>query len=150
MILQYPDERLRQVSEPITDLSEVPAIVAAMQAELRLCHINGMGTLGLAAIQIGIAKRVVIVFQGGHQVVLVNPIIVKQQGVQTVRDGCLSVQGGRYFRGRTRPRWLQVNYLDMQGAAKTRRADGLHAAALAHELEHLDGVLFLDVFGKAA
>lgn len=150
MILQYPDERLRQVSEPITDFSEVPAIVAAIQDELRLCHINGIRTLGLAAIQIGIAKRVVLVFQGGNEVILVNPVIVKQQGLQTVRDGCLSVQWGRFFKGRTRPRWLQVDYQDAAGEMHTRRAEGLNAAVLAHELEHLDGVMFLDVFGRAA
>lgn len=147
MILQYPDPRLRQVSEPITDFTEVPAILEQMRAALKQPGVPG--ALGLAAIQIGIAKRVVLVFQGGHEVVLVNPVIAKKQGLQTVRDGCLSVQHGRFFKGRTRPRWLQVDYQEADGTSKTRRAEGLHAAAIAHEVEHLDGVMFFDVFGSA-
>lgn len=147
MILQHPDPRLRVVSDEVTDFAEVPAIVEQMRQALKEPGV--VRSLGLAAIQIGIAKRVVLVFQGGNEVILVNPVIVKQQGIQTVRDGCLSVQYGRFFKGRTRPRWVQVNYQDEAGAMHTRRAAGIHAAAIAHELDHLDGELFIDALLRA-
>lgn len=144
MILQHPDERLRQVSTKVTDFSEVPQIVAAMKSAIRVCEITGTKTLGLAAIQIGIPKCVVMVKQGGQLWVLVNPVIVKQQGVQTVNDGCLSVKCGTEFKVRTRPRWVQVDYQNEGGFFKTRRAEGIHAAAIAHEIDHLFGILFND------
>ena len=146
-IIQHPDPRLRHKSMPVTDFAEVYPIVEKMRDALKF--LRGQ-YLGLAAIQVGIAKRVVLLNQDGHEVIMVNPVIVKQSGVQTIRDGCLSVDHGRTFRGRTRPHFVMVEYQDMHGEPKRRKARGIHAAAIAHELDHLDGVLFLDVFGKAA
>lgn len=146
-ILQHPDERLRQVSAEVTDFTEVFPIVEAMREALAGIHVK---SLGLAAIQVGIAKRVVLLYQDGHEVLMVNPRIVAQSGVQTVRDGCLSVQGGRMFKARTRPAFVMVEYQDMKGEPKRRKARGIHAAAISHELDHLDGILFLDDLVKAA
>jgi peptide deformylase len=146
-IIQHPDARLRQVSAEVTDFAEVFPIVDAMRVALARIDI---GTLGLAAIQVGIARRVVILHQDGHEVVMVNPRIVAQRGVQTVRDGCLSVQHGRFFKPRTRPHFVMVEYQDMKGEPKRRKARGIHAAAIAHELDHLEGKLFVDDLAQAA
>lgn len=147
MILQHPDPRLRQVSADVEDFTEVHAILEKMRAALK--SINER-SLGLAAIQIGIPKRIVLLYQDRNEVVMVNPVITKQSGIQTVRDGCLSVQGGRFFKARTRPHFVMVEYQDMHGEPKQRKARGLHAAAIAHELDHLEGVLFLDDLVQAA
>jgi peptide deformylase len=142
-IIQHPDPRLRQVSEPVTDFTEVFGILADMRTALAFPTVKA---LGLAAIQVGIAKRVILLYQDGHEVVMVNPVIVKQSGVQTVKDGCLSVQHGRMFKARTRPHFVMVEYQDLHGNPQRRKARGINAAAIAHELEHLEGKLFLDVF----
>jgi peptide deformylase len=144
-ILQEPHPLLRQVSAAVTDFSAVPALVARMRAAMRASPVHA---LGLAAVQIGELRRVIVVVQGGHDIVMVNPVINAIRGIQTVKDGCLSVRGGRYLLSRTRPRWLLVEYRDERGEPQCRRAERMHAAAIAHEIDHLDGVLFTDQKGK--
>ncbi len=148
-IVQDPHPALRAVCDPITDFnsSYLSWLVASMRSAI---DESPVVALGLAANQIGETKRVIIVVQGGQQIVMVNPVIKLQNGVQTVKDGCLSVQGGTYFRSRTRPRFLTVDYRDTQGAEHRRRANGIHAAAIAHEIDHLNGILFIDEPKEAA
>lgn len=143
-ILQETDERLRWRSAEVGDFSEVPDIALRMRFAM-----NGRGgrdtVMGLAAIQIGIPKRVIIVMTAGrHECVMVNPVLEWWQGCQTVREGCLSVRSGSYFAAKIRPRELKVKYFDAKGAPQTRRAKGLDAAVIAHEMDHLDGILFTD------
>lgn len=146
-IIQHPDARLRQVSTAVEDFTEVFPIVEQMREALKF--LRGQ-YLGLAAIQIGIAKRIILLNQDGHEVIMVNPVIAKQSGVQTIRDGCLSVDHGRTFKGRTRPHFVMVEYQDMKGEPKRRKARGIHAAAISHECDHLDGRLYIDVFEERA
>jgi peptide deformylase len=141
-ILQYPHPLLREICAPVTDFSEVAHIGGQMMAAVNAPF--QAKCLGLAANQVGILKRVIIVHQGTAWITLVNPVIVRASGVQTIRDGCMSFDFGRTFKPRTRPAFLQVEYQDVTGAACRRKAKGLHAAAIAHEVEHLDGKMFFD------
>jgi peptide deformylase len=147
-ILQHPEPTLRSVSLPVTDFSEVPEIVAQMHAALTNSALPPC--IGLAAVQIGILKRVVIVKQGTQWITLVNPVITDIGGEQSVRDGCMSVDFGSTFRQRTRPAFIRIRYQDELGNEQRRKAKGIHAAAIAHELDHLEGVLFLDALQEVA
>lgn len=144
-ILQDPDPLLRRISTRV-ETFDTYLLYLIGQMKLAMDNSGTVKCIGLAAIQIGEPKRVIIVEQGGQRIVMVNPEIWFTNGIQTVKDGCMSVKGGTYFRTRTRPRLLGVTYQDETGAARRRRAEGVNAAAIAHEIEHLDGKLFTDVF----
>lgn len=141
-ILQHPHPTLRKVCLPVEHF-DTALLYMVGQMKLAITE-SPVEALGLAANQIGELKRVIVVVQGDQHVVMVNPCITMSAGLQTVRDGCLSVQGGRYFRARTRPRFIAVEYQDLQGHKHRRKAQGLHAAAIAHEIDHLDGKIFTD------
>ncbi len=100
--------------------------------------------IGLAAPQIGILKRLIVIdlYDDNGPGVYVNPQIVEQSGEQNEIEGCLSVVG---MRGRVvRPTHVKVNYQDINGENKTIEADDLLARAFCHEIDHLEGVLFID------
>lgn len=141
-ILQYPHPLLRMTCDPVFDFGEVPEIVRVMRAAIN--RPMQAKCLGLAANQVGILKRVIVVDQGGQWITLVNPVIVERSGEQTVRDGCMSVDFGKSFRMRTRPAFIRVEYFDEHGNECRRKAKGLNAAVICHECDHLDGVLFID------
>jgi peptide deformylase len=148
-ILQHPHGALRRECYPVTHFDSTLAwIISQMSLAIDQSPVKA---LGLAANQIGEFKRVIIVVQGGQKIVMVNPVIKSTQGVQTVRDGCLSVQYGRYFKARARPLSLLVEYQNEKGEQCRRKAKGINAAAIAHEIEHLDGKIFIDALaGEAA
>jgi peptide deformylase len=103
--------------------------------------------IGLAAPQIGVPLRVAVVDlslgkRGGELFTLVNPEFVERDGMQLEEEGCLSVPG--FNATVARPGRVVVRALDRQGAERTVEGTGLLARALQHELDHLDGVLFLD------
>lgn len=147
-ILQYPDPILRQVCTPVDSFDGY--LVWIVNTMRRAIDESRVKLLGLAANQIGETKRVIVVVQGGQQIAMVNPVIVLATGIQTIRDGCASVKFGTDFRARTRPRFVTVEYRDVHGTPQRRRANGMHAAAIAHEVEHLDGKMFFDVLEGAA
>lgn len=98
--------------------------------------------VGLAAPQVGVLKRVVIVDIGEGTIELVNPVIVEKKGVQHEVEGCLSCPG-KY--GITeRPQWVQVKAQDRYGKEFTLSGEGLLARVFCHEIDHLDGKLFLE------
>ena len=104
--------------------------------------------VGLAANQIGVALRVLVMGipdaedETVHEYVLVNPEIVKKGGQREVEEGCLSIPG---YRGMlTRSEWVKVKGLDRDGHEVRLKADELMAQALEHEIDHLDGILYLD------
>lgn len=150
-ILQHPHWALRAVCEPITEFGQpVRAIADAVYASLRAADAAG---IGLAANQVGITKRLVVLdpsAKGLERIVLVNPVIVRREGSQKVNDGCLSVNGGRTFRVTTRAARIRVEYQDEGGNHRKMKAQSHFAAIIQHELDHLDGVLFIDLEGKAA
>ena len=98
--------------------------------------------VGLAAPQIGILRRYCIVDVGDGLIELVNPVIEKQSGKQTGQEGCLSIPDR--FSDVTRPMKVSVRAQDRNGNTFTIEAEGLKARALCHEIDHLDGILYID------
>ena len=99
--------------------------------------------VGLAAPQVGIAKRLIVVDVGEGPIYLVNPEIIWSEGECTAVEGCLSVPG--YVGDVRRAEKVRVTGLDREGRRVWVEGDGLLARALQHEIDHLDGVLFIDV-----
>lgn len=97
---------------------------------------------GLAAPQIGVLKRLVVIDMGQGLIKLVNPVIVEKTGSQVVTEGCLSLPGT--WGNLERPSKIVVNALDENGKEITLTATGDMAKCLCHEIDHLDGVLFTD------
>ena len=98
--------------------------------------------VGLAAPQIGILRRYCVIDIGEGIVELINPVIIEQSGEQTGQEGCLSVPGR--FEEITRPMYVKVRAQNRHGENIIVEGEGLMARALCHEIEHLDGVLFID------
>ncbi|MCT4660378.1 MAG: peptide deformylase [Tissierellales bacterium] len=98
--------------------------------------------VGLAAPQIGILKRIAVIDIGDGPVKLVNPYIVEMSGSEIAMEACLSVPGESG--AVERPTWVKVKYLDLDGVEKFFEAEGFFARAVCHELDHLDGVLYID------
>ncbi len=97
---------------------------------------------GLAAPQVGILRRAVVIDVTEGFFELVNPVIVEAKGEQTGYEGCLSVRGKRGVV--TRPNYVKVEYFDRSGKKKKLVARGFFARAVCHELDHLDGILYID------
>lgn len=100
------------------------------------------GGVGLAAPQVGILKRIVVIDTDGQPWVMINPKITETSGEQTGEEGCLSLPGksGKV----TRPEFVTVEALDENMEPFTLRADGLLARAICHECDHLDGILYTE------
>ena len=97
--------------------------------------------VGLAAPQVGILKRAVVIDIGEGKLELINPEIISVEGEQTDKEGCLSVPGEFY--NVTRPYKVTVKAQDRNGNEFTKTGEGLLARAMCHECDHLDGILFL-------
>jgi peptide deformylase len=143
-LVKAPDPRLKLVSQPVPEVDSklrrfMTDMVETMYAE------NG---IGLAAIQVGIAKRVAVIDldPGGpasKPLYFVNPRIVEASGeLSTYHEGCLSVP--EVWDDVKRPANLTVEYTDENGALQTVKADGLFATCLQHEIDHINGLLFID------
>ena len=102
--------------------------------------------IGIAAPQVGVLKRVIVIDLGeegnGHIYKLINPVITKKKGEQICREGCLSVPG--VLGDVIRPKEVTVEALDENGKKVVIKAKDLLAIVLSHEIDHLDGVLFID------
>jgi peptide deformylase len=98
--------------------------------------------LGLAANQVGIARRVAVVDADGDRFALIDPVIVEAEGRATAEEGCLSIPD--IYGDVTRPDRIVVEALDTEGNRFRKQATGLKARAIQHEIDHLDGILFLD------
>jgi peptide deformylase len=101
--------------------------------------------VGLAANQVGVARRVAVIDADGTRFAMVNPVIVEAEGRATVEEGCLSIP--EVFGDVTRPERVVLEALDRDGQPFRLAAEGLAARAIQHELDHLDGILFLDHLG---
>ncbi len=134
------DEVLRKHCRPV---SEITPRVFQLLDDMRQTLINANGA-GLAAPQVGVLKRIVVVVdEGGEIVELINPEIIEKSGEQTGLEGCLSCPGkaGEV----TRPMKVTVRAQDRNGNVFTRKAEGFVARAYCHELDHLDGILYIDI-----
>jgi peptide deformylase len=129
-------------------LREQGAPVAAVDDEVRRLIADLFETMyaargvGLAANQIGIARRVAVVDADGEKLVLVNPRIVEASGEETGEEGCLSIPD--LYGDVTRPERVVLEAQDEEGNPYRRELTGLPARAVQHEIDHLDGILFLD------
>lgn len=102
--------------------------------------------VGLAAPQIGVSKRVIVVEVDGVLLELINPVILEKEGSSTAEEGCLSIPN--MTGDVTRAAKVQVQGLNRQGEPVDIRAEKLLARALQHEIDHLEGILFIDVADK--
>lgn len=138
-IRKYDDEILRKRSKEVNCINDrILLLVKDMEETMR--H-EGNG-VGLAAPQVGILKRVIVVDIGEGLIALANPVIKSKSGEQVRAEGCLSVPG--VFGEVKRPQKVVVEGLDMEGKKITVEGEGMLAVVLCHEIDHLDGVLFTD------
>src|SRR5512134_789211 len=101
--------------------------------------------VGLAANQVGVARRIAVIDADGQRFAMVNPRIVSAEGKDTAEEGCLSIPD--VFGDVTRPAKVVLEALDRDGKPFRLEASGLPARAIQHEIDHLDGILFLDHLG---
>ena len=130
---------LRQVAKPVTRYTQdINRLIEEMKIVMREAH-----GLGLAAPQVGASTRIIVYDSGDGMRVLVNPIIVSRSGEQDEpAEGCLSIPG---LQGTVkRANEIRVKGFDEKGKPVTRRATELEARVIQHEIDHLDGILFID------
>lgn len=102
--------------------------------------------VGLAAPQIGVLRRIIVMDVGKGPLVLINPVIMKTDGSQIGLEGCLSLPGVN--EEVERPNYVKVKYLNIQGKEQVIEGEELLARAICHEIDHLEGVLFTDKVQK--
>jgi peptide deformylase len=139
-VLRYGDPALRRRAAPV---GEVTPEVRAAIADMTETMYDEVG-IGLAAPQVGVSLRLIVVAdeEGRGVQALLNPAIVDRGGEATGEEGCLSIPG--VFAPVTRSAWVKVEAQDVNGRPLALRATGLRARVLQHEIDHLDGVLFID------
>lgn len=98
--------------------------------------------VGLAANQVGVARRVAVVDAEGDRFAMIDPVLVETEGRSTAEEGCLSIPD--VYGDVTRPERVVLEALDETGTRYRKEATGLKARAIQHEIDHLDGILFLD------
>lgn len=160
-ILTYPDPRLREISKPVEKVSkEIKALVDNM-----LETMYQASGIGLAAPQVGQLLRILVIdvrrlsepeegddpqesalteleSKVQFPLVLINPVVVKGEGQTTYEEGCLSVPG--YYEEVNRFNWVQIEALNREGEKFRLETDGLLAICIQHEMDHLEGKLFID------
>ncbi|MBE6538189.1 MAG: peptide deformylase [Ruminococcaceae bacterium] len=138
-ILKVGDETLRKVSRPVETIT--PRICTLLDDMLETMH--EADGVGLAAPQIGVLRRVVVIeVEPGKPIELINPRIIARAGEQEEIEGCLSVPGRS---GKTRrPMHVTVRAMNRNGEEFDVSGSGLLARAFCHELDHLDGKLYID------
>ena len=147
-IVIEPDPILRKKSSLIENVDDQ---VRKLMDDMLLTMYEAPG-IGLAAVQVGILRRVIVIDiskddQKKNPIFLVNPKIThKSKKTSVYEEGCLSLPG--HFAEIERPSECHVNYLDYNGREKELKADGLLATCLQHEIDHLNGILFIDYLSK--
>jgi peptide deformylase len=142
-ILRYPAPVLHQKAVDVPAVT--PEVVALIDDLVQTMH--GALGVGLAAPQVGLSERIFVIDLSvgkspGDLIALVNPTFVRRDGMQLEEEGCLSVPG--FHATVARPLHVVIRGLDRYGQERTIEAHGLLARALQHEMDHLDGVLFID------
>jgi peptide deformylase len=140
-ILTFPDPRLRNRAKPVERVDDsVRAIIDDMFETMYAAP-----GIGLAAIQVNIPRRIVVIDiseEKDQPLALVNPEILERSGEEQMDEGCLSVPG--FYESVTRAERIRVRALDRGGAPFELETDGLLAVCIQHEIDHLDGRLFVD------
>jgi len=153
-IITWPDERLKEVSEEVT---EVDAKARKLMDDMLDTMHDAQG-IGLAAVQVGVLKRILVMdishterypdaSGDGNVLFLVNPkIISSSEKTSKYKEGCLSFPG--QYSNVIRPEKVEVEYLDYDGKKQLLKADGLLATCVQHEMDHLNGIVFVDHISK--
>lgn len=142
-IRHYPDPVLQQRAEPVAEIDDSIRTLAQDMAETMYAAPG----VGLAAPQVGVGTRLIVLDcapkgSPAELIVAVNPEIIERQGTSFEEEGCLSVPG--YYTRIHRSAQVRVRYTDLAGQTVEREADGLLAIAFQHEIDHLEGLLFVD------
>ena len=147
-ILTEPNKILRQISKPVETVSKEEQKLMDDMLDT-MYSANG---IGLAAIQIGVPKRIIVMDlskdpEKKEPRYFVNPVIKnKNKDLSTYEEGCLSVPN--QFAEVDRPATCEVEYLNYHGEKKILKAEGLLATCIQHEMDHLEGILFIDYLSK--
>ena len=140
-ILRFPDPRLKKVAKPV---AEVTPALRKLVADMAETMYEAPG-IGLAATQVDVHQRVVVIDTSEEKnrlQVFINPVLMSSVGSQLGEEGCLSVPG--IYDKVERAERVRVRYLDLDGREQTLDAEGLLAVCLQHEIDHLNGHVFVD------
>ncbi|MCG7870129.1 MAG: peptide deformylase [gamma proteobacterium symbiont of Stewartia floridana] len=140
-ILHFPDPRLRNKAKPV---AQVDDSIRRLVDDMLETMYQAPG-IGLAATQVNVAKRVVVIDlseEKNEPLCLINPEIIERDGIEQMEEGCLSVPG--IFETVSRADKIRFKALDRDGVPFEEEAEGLLAVCVQHELDHLDGKLFVD------
>lgn len=143
-ILQYPDERLRTVAKPVTDVSALQSTIDAMFETM-----YGSNGVGLAATQVDVHQRFFIADcseNSDQPLVFINPEIIARDGIHENEEGCLSFPN--VYAKVERASEITVKALDREGNEFEMDAEGLLAICIQHEIDHLEGKLFVDYLSR--
>jgi peptide deformylase len=145
-ILEFPDPRLRTKATPVTAVDdEVRTLIRDMFETMYTAR-----GIGLAATQVDVHKRLLVTdvsVDNDDPHVLINPEILEKDGVIVTDEGCLSVPG--YYEEVERAEHIKVRFLDLEGVEVELETHGLLAVCIQHEIDHLDGKLFVDYLSEA-
>ena len=144
-ILEYPDPRLRTKASPV---GEVDAALRQLIDDMLETMYAAKG-VGLAATQVNVHKRLLVadVSEAKNEpLVLVNPEVLSREDIGTMQEGCLSVPG--YYEDVDRAHRIRFTALDRNGKRYEREAEGLMAVCVQHEIDHLEGKLFVDYLSE--
>ncbi|MEM6514019.1 MAG: peptide deformylase [Pseudomonadota bacterium] len=145
-ILEFPDPRLRKKAVPVEQIDD--ALRSTIDDMFETMY--AAPGIGLAATQVDIHKRFLVADVSREQDeprVFINPVIVEKDGVTASDEGCLSVPG--YYEEVKRAEVIRLKYLDRDGEPHEEELDGLLAICVQHEIDHLDGKLFVDYISEA-
>ncbi len=140
-ILHFPDPRLRNKAKPV---AQVDDSIRRLVDDMLETMYQAPG-IGLAATQVNVAKRVVVIDvteEKDQPLYLINPEILERDGIEQMEEGCLSVPG--VYEPVTRANHIRFRALDREGVTYEMEAEGLLAVCVQHELDHLEGKLFVD------
>ncbi|WP_031434901.1 peptide deformylase [Methylomarinum vadi] len=140
-ILEFPDKRLRTIAQPVETVDE--NIVQLVDDMLETMY-EAKG-IGLAATQVNVHKRIIVIDiseEKNDPLYLINPEIIDKEGVEESEEGCLSVPG--FFEKVTRADHIRIKALNKDGDSYELEAKDLLAVCIQHEIDHLDGKLFVD------
>lgn len=145
-ILEFPDPRLRKKAAPVVRVDEeLNRLVDDMFETMYAAP-----GIGLAATQVDVHQRLLVAdvsTEKNAPYVLINPEILEKDGVAVTEEGCLSVPG--FYEEVERANHIKVRFLDRNGAVNEREFEGLMAVCVQHEIDHLDGRLFVDYLSEA-
>ena len=161
-VLKFPDPRLREVSAPVKSFDAKTKARLKKLSEDMFETMYAENGIGLAAAQVGELVRMLVVdsrprdTKGRYEIgemsedeksveqplVVINPVILKAEGKSVFDEGCLSVP--MFFESVERPKHIELQYHNLEGELKVLKTDGLLATVIQHEMDHLEGTLFID------